>query len=197
VEFTKLYPEELDETKKVIWERWNICAVVFRSFPFVTIQALAWLVETIFGNRNDMDNVYWESLKMNLPGSVTYDPSKPWVYTERECDEKITVDCLVYVHYLRPTGPSEEECWRATRRVGCQLNHHGFKDDARKRRPVAQYGGPWAGNVVHTMNDRVLVMFTEKRWIKTRMIIWSLVDEMISLKKGREQEDGGPGSRQG
>jgi hypothetical protein len=41
VDFTKFYPEELDEIKKVIWERWNRCAMGFRPCPFVTIQALA------------------------------------------------------------------------------------------------------------------------------------------------------------
>jgi hypothetical protein len=123
VDFTKFYLEELDETNKFIWERWNRCAMGFRLCPFVTIKALAWLQEKVFANRNDLENVFhWESLKVNLPGSATYDPSKPWVYNERECDGKITADCLVYVDDLRPTGPSEEESWRATRRVGCLMN---------------------------------------------------------------------------
>jgi hypothetical protein len=88
----------------------------FPPFPFFTNQALAWLEEKIFGNRNDLENVFhWESLKMNLPGSVTYDPSKTCLCKERECYGKIAADCLVYVDDLRPTGPSEEECWRATR----------------------------------------------------------------------------------
>jgi hypothetical protein len=112
VEFTKFYPEELDETKKFIWERWNRCALGFRPCPFVTIQALAWLEEKIFGNRNDLGNVlHCKSLKMNLPGSAMYDTSKPRVYKEREYYGNIAADCLVYVDDLRPTGPSEEECW--------------------------------------------------------------------------------------
>jgi hypothetical protein len=128
---------------------------------------------------------------MNLSGSATYNPIKPRVYKERECDGKIAADCLVYVDDLRPTGPSEEECWRATIRVGYQLNNYGLQDAARKRRPAAQDDGPWTGTVIHTTNDRVSVMVTEKRWIKTRMIIRRLVDDMISLSKGSEQEDGG------
>jgi hypothetical protein len=170
----------------------------FRPCPLVTIQALAWLEENIFGNRNDLENVFhWESLKMNLPGSATYDPSKPWVYKKSECDGKIAADCLVYVDVLRPTGTSEEECWRATRWVGCQLNHHSLQDAARKWRPAAQDGGPWAGTVVQSTNDRVSMMVTERHWIKTRTIIRRLDDEMISLRKGRDQEDGSPRSRQG
>jgi hypothetical protein len=43
---------------------------------------------------------------MNLPGSATYNLSKPWVYKERDCDGKIAVYCLVYVDDLIPTGPS-------------------------------------------------------------------------------------------
>jgi hypothetical protein len=80
---------------------------------------------------------------------------------------------------LRPRGPSKEGCWQATIRVGCQLNHNGLQDAARKQRPAVQYDGSWAGNVVHNTNDRVSVMVTEKRWIKIRTIIWRLVDEMI------------------
>jgi hypothetical protein len=68
VDFSKLLPEELDEVKKIIWERWNRCAMGFRPCPFVTIEALAWLEENIFGDRNDLDSVFhWESLKMKLP----------------------------------------------------------------------------------------------------------------------------------
>jgi hypothetical protein len=154
-----------------------ISAMGFRPCPFINIQAFVWLEENIFGNRNDLDNVFhWESLMMNLPGSSTHDTRKPWVYKERECDGKIAADCVVYVDYLRPTGPSKEECYRATRWVGCHINHRGLQDASRKRRPVAQDGGPWAVTVVHTTNDRVSVMVAEKRWIKTRTIIRRLVD---------------------
>jgi hypothetical protein len=45
---------------------------------------------------------------MNLPGTVTYDRSKQWVYKERECDGKIAVEFLVYMDDLRPTGTSKE-----------------------------------------------------------------------------------------
>jgi hypothetical protein len=40
-------------------------------------------------------------------------------------------------------------------------------------------------------------MVTEKRWIKTRKIIRRLVDEVVSLRKGSEWEDGSPRSSQG
>jgi hypothetical protein len=31
VDFTKFYPEDMDDTKKFIWERWNHFAMGFRS----------------------------------------------------------------------------------------------------------------------------------------------------------------------
>jgi hypothetical protein len=40
-------------------------------------------------------------------------------------------------------------------------------------------------------------MVTEKRWIKTRNIFRRLVDEMVSLRKGSEREEGSPRSNQG
>jgi hypothetical protein len=71
VDFTKFYPEELDEVKKVIPERCNYCAMGFRPCPFVTIQTLALLEKKKISDRNDLDNVFhWKSLKMNLPGTV-------------------------------------------------------------------------------------------------------------------------------
>jgi hypothetical protein len=36
VDFTKFYPEELDDIKKVIWERCNLSAMGFRPCTFVT-----------------------------------------------------------------------------------------------------------------------------------------------------------------
>jgi hypothetical protein len=80
LDFTKFYTEELDKVKRVIWERWNRCAMGFRPCSFVTIQALAWLEQKSCGDRNDLDNIFnWESLKMNFPGKVGCHPRKPWV----------------------------------------------------------------------------------------------------------------------
>jgi hypothetical protein len=39
------------------------------------------------------------------------------------------------------------------------------------------------------------MMVTEKRWIKTRKIIRRLVDEVVSLRKGGELEDGRIGAQ--
>jgi hypothetical protein len=98
---------------------------------------------------------------------------------------------------MRPTRPSEAECWRATRRVACQLNHHGLQNATRKRHPVAQYGGPWAGTVVHTTNNMVAAMLTEKHWAKTRKIIRQIADEMTDLQECLKHGVNGPMPREG
>jgi hypothetical protein len=136
----------------------------FTSLPFPHHPSPGVIGGEDFGDRNDLDNVFhWESLNISSSGKVEYDPIKPWVKKQRECDGKIATECLVYVDDLRPTGPSEEEYWRATRWVACQINHHGLKDAAQKRRRGAHFGGPWDGTVVHTTNNMVDVMVTEKR----------------------------------
>jgi hypothetical protein len=82
------------------------------------------------------------------------------------------------------------------RRVGFQLNHHALHHTIKKRHRAAQDGGPWTGTVIHTKKYRVSAMVTEKLWIKTQTIIRRLVDEMISSRKGSEQDNGSPRSNQ-
>ena len=67
--------------------------------------------EVILGNRRDLKNVFgWDEVRMNLPGSETYDPTLPWVSNIRLGDGRIAADLFIYVDDVRLTGSSSEEC---------------------------------------------------------------------------------------
>jgi hypothetical protein len=137
------------------------------------------LEEVIEGDPKDPDNVFrYDQVELNLPGSKDYDPSMPWVHKLRLSDGKIAADLLIFVDDARPTGPTEEECWKATQRFASMCNHFGIQDAPRKRRPPSLDAGAWAGSVVHTDGGEVGVRVSQSKWDKTRAIIRRLVSEL-------------------
>ena len=89
--------------------------------------------EVIRGNPRDDGNVFqWMQVRVNCPGSATYDPSKPWLSKFRLEDGRIACDFVGFVDDLRPSGPSSRECWWVARRVASVLNSLGIQDALRK-----------------------------------------------------------------
>jgi hypothetical protein len=76
-----------------------------------------------------------------------------WVVKVRE-DGRVDADFLIYMDDLRPIGPNEEECWRATMRAASVCNHIGIQDAPRKRIEVSRSPGPWEGSMVYTYDDK-------------------------------------------
>ena len=76
VDFTKMFGEELTPGMKVLWERWERCAMGLKSSPYQTVQAVLVAEEIIRGDRGSAPNVFkWDNVRMNLPGQEDYDPS--------------------------------------------------------------------------------------------------------------------------
>ncbi len=58
----------------------------------------------------------------------------------------------------------------------------GMQDAPRKRRDPSMSSGPWAGSIVHTMSDSVMVSISQERWIKAKsMILW--IKDCCQLEK--------------
>jgi hypothetical protein len=65
----------------------------------------------MMGGHLDDKNVFrWAEVRMNLPGSVLYDPRVQWVSKVRKEDGRVDADLFIYIDYFRPTAPSEKEC---------------------------------------------------------------------------------------
>jgi hypothetical protein len=73
-----------------------------------------------------------------------------------------------YVDDGRETGPSHDDVWLASTRVGKINAHLGTQDAARKRRAPSQEPGAWAGASVSTDATDVYKSLTEERWEKTK-----------------------------
>jgi len=181
VDLSQYFPERRGRDK-VLWVRWTRCCMGLKSSPYNCVQGIMHLMEEILGDPSDEKNPFrWSKVAMNLPGSSDYDPSLPWVFKCR-IDGEIACDLFVYVDDLRPTGPTEEDCWLATRRVGYILNSRGIQDLSRKRRPPTQTPGAWAGSVISTTAEQVRVEVSQDKWLKTKEYIAWIIKQLDSNK---------------
>jgi len=163
---------------KYHWVRWHRAGMGLKSSPYQACQAM-WIVEEVIkGDPSDEDNPFrWDEAVTNLPGSDDYDPSKPWIFKLRKNDGCLACDVFIYVDDLRVTGCTRLEAWKACRKVCSTLNHLGIQDAARKRRDSSQTAGAWAGSVVYTTSEDVVVLVTTEKWNKGK----SQLSEMSAL----------------
>ena len=166
-----------------LWERWNRLAMGLRNSPYNAIQGMMVAKDEILGDRTNENNVFrWDAVRLNLPGSKEYDPSKSWIAKIRK-DGVVAADVFIYVDDVRTSAPSEEEAWTASQQTSSTLGHLGLQDAARKRREPGQETGAWTGSVVWTSNGEVVVLTTQDKWDKTKdHIRW--IAENLNNKEG-------------
>jgi hypothetical protein len=165
------YRGENESQEGLCWERWSRCAMGLKPSPYQTTQAMLFAEDAMRGDSDAPDNVFrWDSVRMNLPGSEEYDPSKPWVYKIRK-DGTPAADFFFYVDDNRTTGNTEKEAWQAARRVASVCSYLGIQDAARKRRKASQTPGAWAGAVVSTDGEGVYVSASQEKWDKAKGMI--------------------------
>jgi hypothetical protein len=123
----------------------------FRPSPYQITQAIGWDNEVMTGDHLDDNNVFrWAEVRMNLPGSVLYDPRVQWVSKVRKEDGRVASDLFIYIDDFRPMAPSEQECWQAARKAGSTLNFLGLQEAPWKYRPGSMTPGPWAESMAYT-----------------------------------------------
>ena len=156
------------------WERWSRNFMGLRDSPYRSIQMFTKMKYVAYGRRTDSSNPFgWKEVRLNLPGSDSYDPSWPWVAKVRE-DGRIACDMYLYVDDGRVTGPTKLLTWRATRRLCSVITHHGSQDAARKRNEPHTEPGPWAGTVTSTANQRVTAKVSQEKWDKSKALVQEL-----------------------
>lgn len=157
------------ESGKRHWVRWERAAMGLRSSPYQCTQGCQWALEAAIGDHTNPENVFrWSFVKLNLPGSDSYDPSEPWVSLRRE-DGTLAAFVVLFVDDLRVMGGSERDCWLACRQIASHFNFLGVQDAARKRRSSSQQPGAWAGGVVRLEGGKVCVLVSKKNGIKRRV----------------------------
>jgi hypothetical protein len=85
--------------------------------------------ELIWGNPSCPQNpFFYDTVRLNLPGSATYDPSIPWVSKVDSCTGRLAPDMSTYVDDVRNTGSSALHCWQTSHRISTHLCYLGIQD---------------------------------------------------------------------
>ena len=160
-------------SETTLWLQWRRMFMGFTPSPYVTGKLFGWTIDVILGDRWDRNNPFrWESIRMNLPGMLTYDPREP-----RACkmfESNIAAALEAYVDDLRLLGWSELHCHAATSRAAKLLQYLGQQNATRKYRPPHTKPGPWCGSFVALKDSCVWVYTSQEKWNKAKRFIIEL-----------------------
>ena len=163
-------------------EGWLRCPMGQSPSPFNTVQQTRRLKRVMLGDPSDEENVFrWKKVRLNLPGTMSYQPGIPWIAKYRSTGE-LAADAHDYVDDLRGTGPTAEDAWQVSSKIAKTASFHGVQDAARKRREQTQSPGAWAGVVCGTSPRRPFKAVTQEKWDKTKGEIKRLRDEVDNLE---------------
>ena len=171
-----------EETKGgIIWERWNRCLMGLKPSPHNAALSFGNAEELIRGDRRSETNPFrWDSIRLNLPGSATYNPMLPWVSKVRTADGALAADLFTYCDDLRLTGGSSSECWSAQQRVAGICSYLGIQDATRKHRPPSQTPGAWSGTLTRVTSGGVGVLVSQDKWDKTKRLIREVREQLAA-----------------
>jgi hypothetical protein len=143
---------------------WVRLPMGFRSSPYIAGRVQTRALEIARGHPSTEGNPFgFGEVKLNLPMSTEYDPTQPWVQKIRG-DGGPAGDVLMYVDDGRPFGASEHHANACMRQICSRLEYLGIQDAKRKRRPVSQRAGAWAGGVVFTDKGVPRKFLSQSRW---------------------------------
>lgn len=145
-----------------------------RSSPFNCVRAYLLSEDIICGDWWAEDNPFrWDKVILNLPGTSTYDPGKPWMYQYDEKVGKMAAFVVSYVDDLR-TGDhgSAQRCDRVMHVGASRINYLGQQDVSRKHKGASQKPGPRAGSVLVTQaGEGLYLTISLEKWNKAKQIL--------------------------
>lgn len=161
--------------------RWVRTWMGARPSPYIAVLYYYIADELIRGNHLDVNNpFYWDQVQLNLPGTSSFDPTKPRVMKIDSRFLRIAADLVTYIDDLRGIAATCELAWMLSRRIAAVLQYLGIQDASRKRRPPTRTPGAWAGAVIRTSSDNISVTVTEEKWQKARGLINNLIEQLHS-----------------
>jgi hypothetical protein len=119
---------------RVAWMCWSRCVMGLKPSPYGCVRMQALANEIIRGDHTQHANPFhFDAVRLNLPGSLSYNPSLPRVSKIVSASGKIAGDLGTYVDDLRPVGSSERHCVAVAHRISTLLCYLGIQDALRKR----------------------------------------------------------------
>ena len=167
--------------KKKIWERWERTLMGFQSSPYLCTQSFGWSKDFILGELNNHENnpLAWKDVVLNLHGSESYVPTKPWVY-QTKFDGSLAAFFGTYIDDIRTGDNSEAGCRNTTRRVASHINYLGQQDVPRKRRALSKKPGAWARATCESVDGQGLfVTCSQEKWDKAKEIVSCRYQEVV------------------
>jgi hypothetical protein len=150
----------------------------FRPSPYLAGRAQTRALEIAKGDPSVEGNPFgFTEVKLNLPMSPNFDPTQPRVQKLNR-DGLPAGDVLMYVDDGRPIGRTEPHANACMRQICSRLEYLGIQDAKRKRRPVSQRAGAWAGGVVFTDKGVPRKFLSQDRWDRLRGYLWWIRDHL-------------------
>ena len=172
-----LLPEDLWHVFGCTAGVWTRPPMGFTPSPYLAGRLMMLAIEYAKGNPNDPRSPFrFSEVKLNLPGMTDYDPSKPRVL-KLTIENTITGEVIVYVDDGRCWGRDEAQTVECMRYLCSRLEYLGIQDAKRKRRPVSQRPGAWAGGVVYSDQGVLRKFLSQKRWDKGKTLTRQLLKD--------------------
>jgi hypothetical protein len=82
---------------RMSWLLWRQCVMGLNTYPHGCIQMHSLAEEFLHGQWMDVNNpFYYESIALNFPGPLSYNPSKPWLCKFNTVAGAVANDMLTY-----------------------------------------------------------------------------------------------------
>jgi hypothetical protein len=154
-------------------EFWHFCVLHFGGHPssYLACQSQRLILELCKGDRhNPLNHWQWETVRLNLPGDIDYDPSMPHVMLLRKDGElaMIEADYVDNIHPCIWEREGSNEARLACAQLKSGMNSRGNQADDWKYCIPSVTPGAWNGVILHTNTPFPMMSTTLKKWTRFR-----------------------------
>ena len=100
----------------------------FKASPYNSVRMYLVAEEVIRGDCHDPNNAFqWSHLRLNLPGSKGYTPSRSWISKQRG-DNSLASDVVCFVDNQRVTASTSARIAKAGHAISTKESYLGLQD---------------------------------------------------------------------
>jgi hypothetical protein len=137
--------------------------------PYLVCQSQRLIPELCKGDRhNSLNHWQWETVRLNLPGDINYDPSMPRIKLLRKDGELATreADYVDDIHPCIREREGSNEARLACAQLKSRMNSRGNQADDQKYHILSVTPGAWNGVILHTNTLFPMMSTTLKKWTR-------------------------------
>lgn len=116
--------------------RWERCWMGLRPSSYWCVRFYYLAEEFARANHSHSINALrWDKVRLNLPGSHSFNPTLPWIMKWDSHVERIVGDIVSFIDDLRISGFDEEAVWSISIQVLARLQYFGIQHASRNISP--------------------------------------------------------------